>query len=141
MPPLCGRQTLVEVQSTAPPTIRQPICVMPATELSSWDVERRDDETVLVRVHSSSRQGVRLPDAVFSFRYGDPQYDYWASQLLDAEPAGVSQPALDQERAEDVRVPEKPRSGQERHAPGALRHSTPRRFPDRTVAGRFWAWD
>ena len=24
-----------------------------------------------------------LPDAVFAFRYGDPQYDYWASQLLD----------------------------------------------------------
>ena len=56
---------------------------MPATELSSWDVERRDDETVLVRVHSSNRQGRPLPDAVFAFRYGDPQYDYWASQLLD----------------------------------------------------------
>ena len=56
---------------------------MPATELSSWDVERRDDDTVLVRVHSSSRQGRPLPDAVFAFRNGDPQYDYWASQLLD----------------------------------------------------------
>jgi hypothetical protein len=55
---------------------------MPATELRSWDVERRDDATVLVRVHSDSRQGRRLPDAVFSFRCGDPQYDYWASQLL-----------------------------------------------------------
>jgi len=56
---------------------------MHTTELRSWDVERRDDDTVLVRVHSSSRQGRQLPDAVFSFRYGDPQYDYWASQLLD----------------------------------------------------------
>ncbi|MFZ1936345.1 MAG: hypothetical protein WCB27_11800 [Thermoguttaceae bacterium] len=56
---------------------------MLATELSSWDVERRDEETVLVCVHSSSRQGRPLPDAVFTFRRGDPQYDYWASQLLD----------------------------------------------------------
>ena len=55
---------------------------MHTTELRNWDVERRDNETVLVRVHSSSRQGRQLPDAVFSFRYGDPQYDYWASQLL-----------------------------------------------------------
>ena len=66
-----------------PQTTCYPICVMPVTELSSWDVERRDDDTVLVRVHSNSRQGRPLPDAVFSFRYGDPQYDYWAGQLLD----------------------------------------------------------
>ena len=56
---------------------------MHTTELRSWDVERRDNATVLVRVHSDSRQGRRLPDAVFSFRCGDPQYDYWASQLLE----------------------------------------------------------
>ena len=56
---------------------------MLATELSSWDVERRDEETVVVRVHSSNRQGRPLPDAVFAFHNGDPQYDYWASQLLD----------------------------------------------------------
>jgi hypothetical protein len=55
---------------------------MPATELNSWDVERRDDDTVLVRVHSSIRQGRQLPDAVFSFRSGEPQYEYWAGQLL-----------------------------------------------------------
>jgi hypothetical protein len=72
MPPLFGCQ----------PT-SQPICVMPATELSSCDVEQRDDGTVLVRVHSSNRQGRPLPDAVFAFRYGDPQYDYWAGQFLD----------------------------------------------------------
>jgi hypothetical protein len=56
---------------------------MPATELSSCDVEQRDDGAVLVRVHSSNRQGRPLPDAVFAFRCGDPQYDYWVSQLLD----------------------------------------------------------
>ena len=56
---------------------------MPATKLRSCDVERRDDETVLVRVHSCDRQGRQLPDAVFAFRCGDPQYDYWAGQVAD----------------------------------------------------------
>ncbi|MBU4272074.1 MAG: hypothetical protein KKA28_09465 [Planctomycetes bacterium] len=63
---------------------------MNATELRSWDVERRRDGVVLVRVHSSSRQGGRLPDAVFSFRRGDPQYDYWEGQLLQRKPARQS---------------------------------------------------
>ena len=57
---------------------------MPATQLRSWDVERRDDGTVLVRVHSCNRQGGQLPDAVFAFRYGDPQYEYWAGQLAES---------------------------------------------------------
>jgi hypothetical protein len=74
--------------SRTPP---QPICVMPTTELGSWDVERRDDATVLVRVHSESRHGRPLPDAVFAFRYGDPQYDYWASQLFERMQAQWSQ--------------------------------------------------
>jgi hypothetical protein len=64
-------------------TISQPTFAMHTAELPSCDVERRDDKTLLVRVHSSIRQGRKLPDAVFSFRYGDPQYDYWASQLLE----------------------------------------------------------
>jgi hypothetical protein len=52
-----------------------------AAEPCSWDVERKDDEAVLVRVHSIDR---RLPDAVFTFRRGDPQYDYWQRQLSDS---------------------------------------------------------
>jgi hypothetical protein len=53
-----------------------------ATEMSpmepeSWDVDRRQDGAVLVRVHSTDRNGRRLPDAVFAFRLGDPQYNYW----------------------------------------------------------------
>ncbi len=47
------------------------------------DVERYGDGTVLVRVHSSDRNGRKLPDAVFTFRLGDPQYSYWAAR---AEP-------------------------------------------------------
>lgn len=49
-------------------------------ELSSWDVEIRHDGAVLVRVHSTERDGQPLPDAVFSFRPGDPQYEYWELQ-------------------------------------------------------------
>ncbi len=47
----------------------------------NWLVERRDDGVVLVRVPSTGAFGADLPDAVFSFRAGDPQYDYWRSQV------------------------------------------------------------
>ncbi|MEN6458708.1 MAG: hypothetical protein ABFC63_07235 [Thermoguttaceae bacterium] len=52
------------------------------TQLQSWDVEGASNGVVLVRVHSCNRQGRRLPDAVFTFRKGEPQYDYWRRQLL-----------------------------------------------------------
>lgn len=45
-----------------------------------WDIERRKDGTLIVRMHSAMRNGVQLPDAVFTFRKGDPQYDYWEQQ-------------------------------------------------------------
>ena len=32
----------------------------------------------MVRVHSYDRNGRPLPDAVFTFRPGDPQYNYWS---------------------------------------------------------------
>ena len=53
----------------------------PMQNLGSWDVERRSDGAVLVRVHSRPYQGQPLPDAVFAFRSGDPQYAYWEQQL------------------------------------------------------------
>ena len=46
----------------------------------SVDVERRSDGSVLVRVHSWGRDGRQLPDAVFTFRVGDPQYTVWAKR-------------------------------------------------------------
>lgn len=52
-------------------------------ELNSWDIERRNDGAVLVRVHSADKSGNRLPDAVFTFRRGDPQYEYWERQLRE----------------------------------------------------------
>jgi len=52
-------------------------------ELNAWDVEVRNDGALLVRVHSSEKNGQRLPDAVFAFRPGDPQYDYWAARYRE----------------------------------------------------------
>ena len=51
-------------------------------EPESWDVDRRQDGAVLVRVHSTDRKGRRLPDAVFTFRLGDPQYNYWEEKYI-----------------------------------------------------------
>ena len=57
-----------------------------------WQIERRSDGAVLVRVRSAEVDGRRLPDAVFAFRSGDPQYRYWEAQLSEQEHAG-KQPA------------------------------------------------
>jgi hypothetical protein len=50
-------------------------------DANAWRVERRSDGALLVRVSSRLWQGNRLPDAVFSFRCGDPQYGYWEERL------------------------------------------------------------
>jgi hypothetical protein len=47
----------------------------------NWQLERRNDGAVLVRVPSTGTFGIELPDAVFAFRAGDPQYAFW-QQLL-----------------------------------------------------------
>jgi len=46
-------------------------------------IEHRPDGTVVVRVRSeASVAGIdRIPDAVFSFRCGDPQYSYWLGRF------------------------------------------------------------
>jgi hypothetical protein len=44
-------------------------------------IEQRGDGAVVVRVRSAGDGDARLPDAVFSFRCGDPQYAYWLSRL------------------------------------------------------------
>jgi hypothetical protein len=52
-----------------------------SSDIDSWDLERRSDGAVLVRVHSRDRgDGAPLPDAVFAFRAGDPQFTYWEQQ-------------------------------------------------------------
>lgn len=50
-----------------------------------WQCERRSDGAVLVRV--PSRRDAALPDAVFTFRHGDPQYGFWEQQLVRKENA------------------------------------------------------
>ncbi|MSR27704.1 MAG: hypothetical protein EXS06_11930 [Planctomycetaceae bacterium] len=44
-------------------------------------IEQRSDGAVVVRVRSAGEGEARLPDAVFSFRCGDPQYAYWLARL------------------------------------------------------------
>jgi len=54
------------------------IATIPTERLS---IERRKDGAVVVRVRSEGPEDARLPDAVFCFRCGDPQYDYWLRRL------------------------------------------------------------
>jgi len=44
-------------------------------------IEQRGDGAIVVRVRSEGPEESRLPDAVFSFRTGEPQYAYWLSRL------------------------------------------------------------
>jgi hypothetical protein len=44
-------------------------------------IEQRSDGALVVRVRSAGPENSRLPDAVFSFRCGDPQYAYWLNRL------------------------------------------------------------
>ena len=44
-------------------------------------IEKRGDGAVVVRVRSEGPEESRLPDAVFAFRNGDPQYAYWLGRL------------------------------------------------------------
>jgi hypothetical protein len=55
--------------------------------LDSYSVERRHDGAVIVRVASRDRGRDTLPDAVFTFRDGDPQYQYWRQVLCERETA------------------------------------------------------
>lgn len=50
-----------------------------------YKIERRDDGVLLVRVPSEPRNGETLPDAVFSFRLGDPQYKIWEQRYRDQQ--------------------------------------------------------
>jgi hypothetical protein len=49
-------------------------------------IEKRSDGAIVVRVRSEGPDESRLPDAVFSFRNGDPQYAYWLGRLGTASP-------------------------------------------------------
>ncbi len=51
-------------------------------------LERNRQGAILVRVPSGRTNGQRLPDAVFTFRRGDPQYEYWEGRLRATKDAG-----------------------------------------------------
>jgi hypothetical protein len=50
-------------------------------QYDTWDIQQHVNGTILVRVPSSDRQGRPLPDAVFTFRPGDPQYVQWEQEF------------------------------------------------------------
>jgi hypothetical protein len=52
---------------------------------SAYKLERRPDGAVVVRVRSAPNNGHTLPEAVFAFRAGDPQFQYWNDQLRSRE--------------------------------------------------------
>ena len=54
-------------------------------ETDVWQIERRGDGAVLVRVPSTEERGQPLPDAVFAFRAGDPQFQFWDERLRQRE--------------------------------------------------------
>ena len=56
--------------------------ISPDLESHLVSLERRGDGAVIVRVRSDASE--RLPDAVFAFRSGDPQYAYWLRRLQSA---------------------------------------------------------
>lgn len=50
-----------------------------------WQIERRGDGTLIVRIRSRDRGQGTLPDAVFTFRAGDPQYEIWDQRMRETE--------------------------------------------------------
>jgi hypothetical protein len=52
----------------------------PSIDTNRWEIQRRKDGALLVRVPSAARNGPQLPDAVFTFCMGDPQYSFWEQQ-------------------------------------------------------------
>lgn len=51
----------------------------------AWTLERRSDGALVVRIPSRRDVAAPLPDAVFTFRAGDPQYDFWHRQMAERE--------------------------------------------------------
>lgn len=58
----------------------------PAASSADWKIEHRADGSVIVRVPSCDRQGVPLPEAVFAFQPGNPQYQYWRDRADHRHP-------------------------------------------------------
>ena len=55
----------------------------------SYSLERRPDGAVLGTCRSRSHNWLKLPEAVFAFRTGDPQFPYWDEKLDPSEHANA----------------------------------------------------
>jgi len=53
--------------------------------ITRWKIERRESGVLVVRIPSEPRNGEVLPDAAFSFRAGDPQYQLWEQRWREQE--------------------------------------------------------
>jgi hypothetical protein len=48
--------------------------------ISHCTIEMTREEVLRIRIPSKPFRGIPLPDAVFTFRVGDPQYDDWRAR-------------------------------------------------------------
>lgn len=58
------------------------------TEPLNCLIERRRDGVLIVRVRSRQLSGPPVPDAVFTFRAGDPQYSLWERRFREQQNRG-----------------------------------------------------
>ena len=69
-----------------------------AAEEVPYTIINRGDGVLVVRVHSQTRQGRKLPDTSFTFKPGDPQYESWQRIYNENHPdAQVVAPPADTE--------------------------------------------
>jgi len=54
-------------------------------EVEKYTIERRPNGVLLVHVHSEGPDGQPLPDAVFTFRPIDPQYEIWSRRFAEQQ--------------------------------------------------------
>lgn len=59
----------------------------------SYVIERPNRAVLIVRMRSNPRDARRLPDASFTFRYGDPQYDLWERRYWEQRRRDAEEPA------------------------------------------------
>ncbi|MDO4584143.1 MAG: hypothetical protein Q4D62_08580 [Planctomycetia bacterium] len=52
-------------------------------DVADYSIERRENGVLIVKVHSRDANGKPLPDAVFTFRPHDPQYEHWLKRFQE----------------------------------------------------------
>lgn len=49
----------------------------------SYNIKQRKGNVLIVRVFSKPFRGQEIPDTVFTFRPGDPQYELWNKRYIE----------------------------------------------------------